>query len=79
MSVYDEVEIEDMEFDEDLGIYSYPCPCGDKFQITLEELYSGEDVAKCPSCSLLLRVIYEPEDFCESDEEEIRIDDSIKL
>jgi hypothetical protein len=33
---YDEVEIEDMEFydDEDGGFYTYPCPCGDYFQIT---------------------------------------------
>jgi len=34
-AVYDEVEIEDMDFDEETGIFTYPCPCGDKFQITL--------------------------------------------
>lgn len=35
MSVFhDEVEIEDFEYDEDEGIYYYPCPCGDQFQIT---------------------------------------------
>ena len=32
------------------------------FQITLEELRRGEDVAHCPSCSLVLLVIYDPED-----------------
>ena len=32
--VYDEVEIEDMEFDEEKKIYTYPCPCGDKFVIS---------------------------------------------
>lgn len=31
----DEIEIEDMDFDESKGIYTYPCPCGDKFQISL--------------------------------------------
>lgn len=31
---YDEVEIEDFEFDEELEIYTYPCPCGDKFVIS---------------------------------------------
>ncbi len=31
---HDEVEIEDMEFDEDTEMYYYPCPCGDKFQIS---------------------------------------------
>lgn len=25
-----------------------------------EELHNGEDVARCPSCSLLLKVIYDP-------------------
>ncbi|KAI8325819.1 putative DESR1, partial [Martensiomyces pterosporus] len=61
-SFYDEVEIEDMEFDEENGLYHYPCPCGDRFEITLEELESGEDVASCPSCSLTLKVIYDPDD-----------------
>jgi CSL zinc finger len=35
MSVYDEIEIEDLDFDEETGIFTYPCPCGDKFNITL--------------------------------------------
>ncbi|OMJ11733.1 Diphthamide biosynthesis protein 3 [Smittium culicis] len=77
MSVYDTVEIEDMEFDEDLQLYKYPCPCGDTFQITVEELMDGDDIAKCPSCSLLLRVVYDPEDFNESDQEEISFDSSV--
>ena len=34
--VYDEIEIEDMDFDEETGIFTFPCPCGDKFQITLD-------------------------------------------
>lgn len=34
-SFYDEVEIEDMVFDEARAAYFYPCPCGDKFVITL--------------------------------------------
>jgi hypothetical protein len=35
MAVYhDEVEIEDMEYDEEAELYYYPCPCGDKFSIS---------------------------------------------
>ena len=35
MSIYhDEVEIEDMEYDEESETYYYPCPCGDRFQIS---------------------------------------------
>ncbi|KAK4827765.1 hypothetical protein QYF61_021236 [Mycteria americana] len=60
MSVFhDEVEIEDFEYDEETQTYSYPCPCGDRFLITREDLENGEDVATCPSCSLILRVIYD--------------------
>ena len=32
---YDEVEIEDMKWDDKLQAYTYACPCGDLFQITL--------------------------------------------
>jgi len=32
---YDEVEIEDFDFDEAQQTFFYPCPCGDKFRITM--------------------------------------------
>lgn len=32
---YDEVEIEDMAWNEELQAFTYSCPCGDLFQITL--------------------------------------------
>jgi len=63
MSIYEEVEIEDMLFDEEKLVYTYPCPCGDRFKISLEDLWDGEDVAKCPSCTLRIVVIYEEEDL----------------
>jgi diphthamide biosynthesis protein 3 len=59
ISVYDEVEIEDMTFDSDLQIYHYPCPCGDRFEIALLDLKDGEEIAVCPSCSLMIRVVFE--------------------
>lgn len=69
MSVYhDEVEIEDFEFDEDDQTYYYPCPCGDRFEISLEALQAGEEEATCPSCSLIVKVIYDPEDFIAEEE-----------
>ncbi|XP_063865665.1 diphthamide biosynthesis protein 3-like isoform X3 [Scylla paramamosain] len=70
MSVYhDEIEIEDFDFDEDTELYTYPCPCGDRFQISKEDLASGEDTATCPSCSLIVKVIYNIEDFAEYEED----------
>ncbi|KAB0373958.1 hypothetical protein FD755_014214 [Muntiacus reevesi] len=56
---HDEVEIEDFQYDEDSETYFYPCPCGDNFCITKEDLENGEDVATCPSCSLIIKVIYD--------------------
>jgi diphthamide biosynthesis protein 3 len=63
MSIYEEIEIEDMDYDSKEHVYTYPCPCGDKFRITLEELWDGEDIAKCPSCTLRIMVIYDEEDL----------------
>ncbi|KAJ1648253.1 Diphthamide biosynthesis protein 3 [Coemansia asiatica] len=68
MNFYDEIEIEDMVFDENINEYTYPCPCGDQFKITLKQIKDGEDVATCPSCSLIIRVIYDPEDFFDDDD-----------
>lgn len=59
MSYYDEIEIEDMTFDSTLQIYHYPCPCGDRFEICIADLRDGEDVAVCPSCSLMIKVIFD--------------------
>ncbi len=39
MGAYDEIEIEDMEWNEDLQAYTYSCPCGDLFQITKVGLF----------------------------------------
>ncbi|KAH8381692.1 hypothetical protein KR093_010683 [Drosophila rubida] len=70
MSIYhDEVEIEDFEYDEEEEMYYYPCPCGDRFQISKEELMEGEEVATCPSCSLIVKVIYDPDMFKAEDDE----------
>jgi diphthamide biosynthesis protein 3 len=59
VSIYDEIEIEDMTFDPNLQIYHYPCPCGDRFEIGIADLRDGEEIAVCPSCSLMIRVIFE--------------------
>ncbi len=60
LAIYDEVEIEDMTYDAARGLYHHPCPCGDRFEISLDELLDGSnDIAVCPSCSLMIRVIYE--------------------
>ena len=59
LNIYDEIEIEDMTFDPTLQIYHYPCPCGDRFEIGIADLRDGEEIAICPSCSLMIRVVFD--------------------
>lgn len=63
MSFYDEVELEDLTFHPELLLYTYPCPCGDQFEICLGDMRDGEEVAVCPSCSLTIRVIFDQVSF----------------
>lgn len=62
-TVYDEVEIEDMEWNSELDAFTWSCPCGDIFRLTVAEMRAGEEIATCPSCTLLLRVIYDDADI----------------
>ena len=59
LSIYDEIEIEGMTFDDTLQIYHYPCPCGDRFEISIGDLREGDEIAVCPSCSLMIRVVFD--------------------
>lgn len=67
VSVYDEVEIEDMTYDDAMRMFYAPCPCGDRFEIALVDLQDGQDIAVCPSCSLMIRVIFEVVSYLEGD------------
>ena len=87
-------QIEDMDFDEENLLFHSPCPCGDRFEISLvssnlvlyylpvtncaeqAQLQEGEDIATCPSCSLIIRVIYDP--VCLADESELMVKDDFK-
>lgn len=58
---------QDMTYDATLQLYTYPCPCGDRFEINIDDLRDGEEVAVCPSCSLMIRVIFEVDDLPKPD------------
>ena len=64
MSFYDEIELEDLTYHAATQLYTYPCPCGDQFEISLADMRDGEDVAVCPSCSLQVRVIFDVVSGC---------------
>jgi diphthamide biosynthesis protein 3 len=54
-----------MEWDSSLNAFTYQCPCGDLFQISRDDLSSGEVIAHCPSCTLVVKVIYDADDFAQ--------------
>lgn len=54
---YEEVALEALTWSAPLRAFTYECPCGDLFQISGDELAAGEDVARCPSCTLVVRVL----------------------
>ena len=56
---YDEAEIEDMAWDEEKGVFHYPCTCGDRFEISRKQLANPQDIATCPNCSLVICVVYD--------------------
>ncbi|KRH94386.1 hypothetical protein M153_2790009089 [Pseudoloma neurophilia] len=56
---YNEVELEEMKYNKTDRTFTYPCPCGDKFVIDLDDLLIGEIKATCPSCSLIIKVSYD--------------------
>ena len=63
MTVYDEVERDDMTWEVEGGAFFFRCPCGDRFTISIQQLLAGEDIAECPSCDLKIRVIFQKEDL----------------
>lgn len=74
LDIYDEIEIEDMTYDTKLQIYHYPCPCGDRFEIAIASLRDGEEIAVCPSCSLMIRVIFEKGDLPAEETKEVEVE-----
>ena len=64
--VHEEVSLDKFEFDVELDGYLYPCPCGDEFFISIDDLKDGFDIAECDSCSLKVKVLYDHKKFMEN-------------
>lgn len=78
VSYYDEIEIEDFSWDPVAKVYHTPCPCGDRFEISRSQLAKGDEIATCPSCSLIIRVVYDFLDFEEYLDDESSQGDSVE-
>ncbi|KAI9303559.1 DNAJ heat shock N-terminal domain-containing protein [Cunninghamella echinulata] len=59
ITINDEIDLDDMEYNEESASYSLKCRCSGIYCITEEELEDGIDVIGCDNCSLKIRVIYD--------------------
>ncbi|KAF9923527.1 Diphthamide biosynthesis protein 4 [Linnemannia zychae] len=67
--VHDDIDLDDMEYDEESGSYTSPCRCSGEYIISEDELELGVDTVGCSTCSLIVRIHYEEADDREEDNE----------
>ncbi|KAF9134903.1 DnaJ sub C member 24 [Mortierella sp. 14UC] len=57
--VNDDIDLDDMDYDEEAGSYTSPCRCSGDYIILEDELELGVDTVVCSTCSLIVRIHYE--------------------
>ena len=58
-----EVDLDDMEFDELNQLFSYGCRCGERIMVSCDALADRQDVFTCHSCSLRIKALYEVDEI----------------
>ena len=51
------VELDQMDYNGQEGLYSLSCRCGESYQVTAEDLTLGVTVVCCSGCSLCIKVV----------------------
>jgi hypothetical protein len=67
---YNEVDLDDLPFDEATSSYTHVCRCGARQLIEEETLMRGVDLFPCNQCSLLIRIMFEWQPMNEEEENE---------
>ncbi|ORX44301.1 dnaJ-like protein subfamily C member 24-like protein [Piromyces finnis] len=57
--INEEIDLDDMEFDEEEETYFSECRCGGIYKITIDDLENNVNVISCDICSLKIKVLYE--------------------
>ncbi|ORX82524.1 DnaJ-domain-containing protein [Anaeromyces robustus] len=57
--INEEIDLDDMEYDEEEEAYYSECRCGGIYKITVEDLENNINVVSCDVCSLKIKVLYE--------------------
>ncbi|KAG0018650.1 Diphthamide biosynthesis protein 4 [Podila clonocystis] len=65
--VNDDIDLDDMDYDEESSVYTSPCRCSGEYVISEDELELGVDTVVCSTCSLIVRIHYEVADDDDDD------------
>jgi len=68
---YNEVDLDDLPFDESTSSYTHVCRCGARQVIEEETLMRGVDLFPCNQCSLLVRIMFEWQPMDEEENEAV--------
>ncbi|XP_068731700.1 dnaJ homolog subfamily C member 24-like [Montipora capricornis] len=67
-----EVDLDDMEYHEDIRTFSSVCRCSGEYLISESDLENGQDTVCCSGCTLSIRVLYnELSEGTDDEDEEI--------
>ncbi len=60
--MFAEVDLDEMDYDSSLGVYTMICRCGgDGFRVQESDLEKNVDTLECGSCSFIIKLLYEEE------------------
>lgn len=57
--INEDVDLDDMDYDEEAGTFSLPCRCSGVYTICETDMELGVNTANCDNCSLIIRVLYD--------------------
>ncbi|KAG2186324.1 hypothetical protein INT43_002762 [Umbelopsis isabellina] len=57
--INEDVDLDDMDYDEETGSFSLPCRCSGVYTICETDMELGVNTASCDNCSLIIRVLYD--------------------
>jgi diphthamide biosynthesis protein 4 len=57
--VQEDLDLDEMDYDDNRGIYSSPCRCGGEFSVTEDQLEGGVGGIECSRCSLCVKLLYQ--------------------
>ena len=67
--IHEFIDLDDMLYNANNQLFTYPCRCGDRYYLTEAELEQGYNIVCCETCSLAIKIMYNHEEEEEGGEE----------